>query len=80
MTKYLRYIADRTPNHLGRYVLQFKDSIEWVDNIKDATPDYRQSIDATNDRISNELGVKTSLLEVPDKLAGESKWVITKEE
>jgi hypothetical protein len=80
MTKYLRYQPGTTSSHIERYALHFQDSLEWVDDIKDTTPDYLPSIEATNDRIAKELGLKTSLVELPDKLGGVSMWVITKED
>jgi len=51
-----------------------------VDDIKEATSDYLISIEATNVRVKNELGLETTLVELPDGLGGESMWVIRRED
>jgi hypothetical protein len=80
MAKYLRYKPGMSANHIEKYVLHFRESIDWVDDIKEATSDYLISIEATNVRVKNELGLETTLVELPDKLGGESMWVIRRED
>jgi hypothetical protein len=83
MTKYLRFKGEEpSVSVIERYVVQFKESIEWVDTVKEASKDYLPSIEETQRKVEQQLGIKTTLVEVPDDSdkQHQSYWAISKED
>jgi hypothetical protein len=50
------------------------NSFKWVKSLKKATKDYKKAANATQKQLSN-----TKLVEVPDPLLMQSKWVISRD-
>ena len=63
-----------------RYIFEVKDSVQWVDSPNDATADYREAAEATQQKIKEQLGLETILVEIRDPHVMPSKWVISKED
>jgi hypothetical protein len=59
----------------GSDVVDIKDAIDWVDSPERATADFEAAAKETQKKFA-ELGINTELVEIPDKLQMESKWVI----
>ena len=80
MKKYLRLTIGPTTATDNIYVGKIHQSIEWVDNRKDATDDYRPTIEDTQRKLKDEFGLQTTLEEVTDARHMQSKWVICRED
>lgn len=80
MKKYLRVVPVPGRKVVERYVIEVKDSVQWVDSPNDATADYREAAEVTQQKIKEQLGLETSLVEIRDPHLMQSKWVISKED
>jgi len=80
MKRYLRIVPAVSSSIRERYVAEIKDSIEWVDSPDEATADYRTAIEVTQQKLKQQLGLETKLVEIPEPRQMESKWVISKED
>jgi hypothetical protein len=77
---YLRLIE---PVKLGAsvvsaYVIDYRHTIEWVDDAKKATPHSRSMAEATQTKIKQQLNLDTELIEITDQLQMQSEFVICK--
>jgi hypothetical protein len=79
MKRYLRAVPVSSSIIEG-YVVELKDSIEWVDSPDEATADYRAAVEVTQKKLKEQLGLETELVEIPSPRQMESKWVISKED
>jgi hypothetical protein len=79
MKRYLRAVPV-SPSIIEGYVVELKDSIEWVDSPDEATADYRVAVEVTQKKLKEQLGLETELVEIPYPRQMESKWVISKED
>ncbi len=51
----------------NRYVLYTHDAFDWVSDPKNATTDYRASVEATQRELKKQLNIDTEVVEVGDK-------------
>ena len=79
MKRYLRAVPV-SPSIIEGYVVELKDSIEWVDSPDKATADYRAAVEVIQKKLKEQLGLETELVEIPYPRQMESKWVISKED
>jgi len=78
--KYLRLGEPIAGAVIGPWVGHIRGSSQWVGNIKDATADYEPAAKVTQEQLKNQLGLETTLEEVPDAQLLISKWVVWKED
>jgi hypothetical protein len=78
--KYLRLGQVTAGTSGDRYVQGLREAIEWVDSPERATADCRPAIDVTRQKLRDQLGIETTLVEIPDRNLMESKWVICREQ
>lgn len=64
---------------MEKHVIQYRDSVEWVNTPEEATADYLPSAQETQRRVKDELGIETVLVEIRDEHLMQSKWVISKQ-
>jgi hypothetical protein len=76
MKRYLRLGPEVGSTVSERHVVDIRSAIEWVDELDDATADYRPAAEVTRRRVKDQLGLETTLVEKPDPLLMQSKWVI----
>jgi hypothetical protein len=82
MKKYLRLRGELDvllPTE-NKYVAELRQRVGWVDNLKDATADYLPSSEVTQRKLRDQLGLETTLEEVPDPHLMKSRWVIYRED
>ena len=79
MKRFLRALPV-SPSIIEGYVVELKDSIEWVDSPDKATADYRAAVEVIQKKLKEQLGLETELVEIPYPRQMESKWVISKED
>jgi hypothetical protein len=77
---YLRLIepAKLEPSAISNYVIDYRHSIEWVEDSKKATADYRSAAEVAQKKLKKQLDLDTELLEIPDPRQMQSKFVISK--
>jgi hypothetical protein len=66
-----------TPNH---YVLDLHDAFDWVADITDATPDYKQSVEVTQEKLRDQMNIDTELVKIDDAKQMEPKYVLRRVE
>lgn len=67
------------PTH-DRYVAEVRYAFDWVSNMKDATRDYRQPTEFTQQQLRDQHGINTELVEVPDPKLMMPKYVLCRKE
>lgn len=78
--KYLRLGQPVAGAVIGPWIGHIRGSSEWVYRIKDATADYEAAARVTQEQVKRELGLETTLEELPDAKLMISKWVVCKED
>lgn len=63
-----------------RYVINVHSAFDWVKDIKDATSDYRESCEATQQKLKDQLRIETTLVELPDEKLITPKYVVCREQ
>jgi hypothetical protein len=76
--KYLRLGEPVAGAVIGPCVGHIRGSSQWVNNIQDATADYEPPAKSTQEQLKSQLGIETTLEEVPDAHLMISKWVVCK--
>ncbi len=76
LKKYLRLGDPVAGVAIGPSVGEIRGSSQWVSNIKDATADYEQSAKVTQQELKDQLGIETTLEELPNALLMISRWVV----
>ena len=79
MRIYYRAVPKTTVAPVNRYVRDYQDTFVWVFDIKEATEDYRSSCETTQEKLRNQLGIETELVEVPDNKLMQSQYVLARD-
>jgi hypothetical protein len=77
---YLRLIepAKLGASVVSAYVIDYRHTIEWVDDATKATPHCHSMAQATQTKIKQQLNLDTELIEITDQLQMQSEFVICK--
>jgi hypothetical protein len=80
MKTYLRVAASPSSVSAQGFVQTLNHQIEWVGSRKEATADYLQAAQATQQKLEVQLGIHTALEELPSTGGGQPKWVVCRVE
>ncbi len=69
-----------TPRTIDRYAGDLHSAFDWVADIKEATSDYRESVEATQQKLKDQLDIETTFVELPNEKLMQPLYVICREQ
>jgi hypothetical protein len=63
----------------NRYVMDFRNAFDWVEDVEKATEDYLDAARVTQTKLKEQLGLDAELVERKDPNLMESKYVLCRD-